>query len=181
MGVWVTIYRSESGDLHREGLPAIAMASLKQWWWNGKLHNSRGPAVVTPNCEMYFWRGIHVEKSMWDSMHGLSATEILAIPNLELRRVVIERVGPSRLILEAKLLDEELADSMPRQNRLYEVAVADDESVVFVELCNSTREDDGSHKTYFLRVPPDTKKVRDAIAWSLDIDVEQGYSFIYES
>lgn len=174
------MYRSDSGNLHREGLPAIDLPDLKQYWWMGKLHNSRGPAVITSAAEMYYWRGIFVETSLWERMHSMTAQEILAEKNVELRRVIIERCGASKLVEAATLLDEQHPQDVPRPNRLYKVELEEDEPMVFLELVNSSKEPDGTHKDYYLRVPPDTKTVKDGIGWSFDV-ADGAYSFAYES
>ena len=41
-----------------------------------------------------------------------------------------------------------------------------DESFVFVEVENSTREPDGSRKAYYLRVPPSIRTARQGVAWT---------------
>lgn len=44
-----------------------------------------------------------------------------------------------------------------------------EQAAVLLELQNSSKEPDGSYKTYFLRVPPDMRKVADAAAWTFDM------------
>lgn len=41
-----------------------------------------------------------------------------------------------------------------------------EEPVVVVEVVNSTPEPDGSHRTYFLRVPPTMRTATAAVAWT---------------
>ncbi len=38
-----------------------------------------------------------------------------------------------------------------------------------VEVINATAEPDGGFRHYFLRVPPDTKTAREAVAWSFGL------------
>ena len=174
------IFRSDSGNLHREGLPAIDTGILQQWWWLGRLHNSRGPAVVSSyGTRQYYWRGVHIEKSLWDSAPTMPAQDILAIPNVEVRRAILERVGLGKLIALAKLLDEAPMPGIDRPNRLYKLACKGDEDLVFLCLTNCSLEPDGSRKDYCVRVPPSITRVRDGIAWTFD--VKQDYEFIFES
>ena len=44
-----------------------------------------------------------------------------------------------------------------------------DEPIVMVEVVNSTPEPDGTRRTYFLRVPPDTRTAREAVAWTFGL------------
>ncbi len=39
-----------------------------------------------------------------------------------------------------------------------------------VEVVNSTPEPDGSHRTYWLRVPPSTRTAREGVAWTFGLD-----------
>jgi hypothetical protein len=41
-----------------------------------------------------------------------------------------------------------------------------DEDLVMVKVVNSTAEPDGSFKDYYIRVPPNTRSARGAVAWS---------------
>jgi hypothetical protein len=38
-----------------------------------------------------------------------------------------------------------------------------------VEVLNSTPEPDGTRKTYFLRVPPNLRTAREAVAWTFGL------------
>jgi hypothetical protein len=42
----------------------------------------------------------------------------------------------------------------------------------FVEVVNGTREPDGTHKHYFLRVPPTMLAAREAVAWTYGLSAE---------
>jgi hypothetical protein len=44
-----------------------------------------------------------------------------------------------------------------------------------VEVVNATAEPDGSQKTYFLRVPPETRTAREGVAWTFGM-AEQEYA-----
>ncbi len=52
---------------------------------------------------------------------------------------------------------------------LWRIELADDEDVVMVEVVNSTPEPDGSHRTYWLRVPPATRTAREGVAWTFGL------------
>lgn len=176
------LMRSDSNNLHREGLPAVDMGHLKQYWWLGKLHNSRGPAVVSDSgTSLYYWRGIHIPHDLWHNMHEMDAQQVMSMSNAELRRCVIERVGLTKLVDKAKLMDEECEPGVEEPNRLYKLRLEGDEDLVFLRLVNSTPEDDGTRKIYFLRIPPNIRTVKEGIAWTFEIDKEKTYKFISQS
>ena len=86
--------------------------------------------------------------------------------------MLIERFGEERLLREgdAKLVDEDVAGRLWR--REMPLSWPRDEAVVMVEVLNSTPEPDGSRKTYFLRVPPNTSSARAAVAWTFGLSFE---------
>ena len=57
----------------------------------------------------------------------------------------------------------------------------DGEPLTVVEVVNSTPEPDGSHRRYFLRVPPDTRTAREAVAWTFGFDDPHQYAITAES
>lgn len=171
------IFRSDSGNLHREGLPAVETANLRQYWWLNKLHNSRGPAVEELSDgkvvgRQHYWRGIYVPTPLWNQMPKMSAKEILSLPNVEMRRVAVEKVGLEKLMSEAKLVDEappslvhgSKTAKLPEGDKLYRISPKD-ENVIFLWLVNHTPEKDGTFKRYAVRVPPETKTVAEGRNW----------------
>ena len=49
-----------------------------------------------------------------------------------------------------------------------------------VRVRNSTPEPDGSHHTYFIAVPPDTKTAHEAVAWTFGLS-ESEYEPVVET
>ncbi len=86
--------------------------------------------------------------------------------NLEVRRVIQERMGPRFVsALGGELLDEGL------RGRLYEVALpADDPERVarYVQV-----QDASTPRAYFLQVPPTIQTAAEAVAWSFQVTVEE--------
>ncbi|GAA3482541.1 hypothetical protein GCM10018966_070730 [Streptomyces yanii] len=58
---------------------------------------------------------------------------------------------------------------------LWRIALDGDEDVVMVEVVNSTPEPDGTHRTYWLRVPPSTRTAKSGVAWTFGLD-EDAYT-----
>ncbi len=122
------------------------------------------------------WRGVTVDERIAFSPDEITAVEVLAEPNAELRRVKMERIGFDRFVAEAepKVLD---TDTDPGgERRLLRVELEDDEPLVVVAVsCPST----GGR--YVLRVPPKTKTCRQAIAWTAGFDNPADYAPLVET
>lgn len=143
-------------------VPTPAMHSL-----DGFLHRDDGPAVEYDSGKRYwFWRGIAVPQQVIEAPETLSTKQILAEPNVEVRRVMMERFGFERLIRESKAKKRASDD----YGVLYELDVPGDEPLVMVAVVNSTAELDGSFKDYWLRVPPTVRTPRDAVAWTFNVN-----------
>jgi hypothetical protein len=129
----------------------------------GRLHSEDSPAVGYPDgWSIYAWHGVRVPKRVITSPESLTTQEINTEANAEIRRVMLERFGYQRYLLESgakRIAVDELGE-------LYRTEVPDDEPLVMVKVKNSTPEPDGSFKDYWLRVPPGIQKARDAVAWT---------------
>lgn len=55
---------------------------------------------------------------------------------------------------------------------LWRIDLEGDEPVVTVEVVNSTPEPDGSHRVYWLRVPPRVRTAREGVAWTFGLAAE---------
>lgn len=56
---------------------------------------------------------------------------------------------------------------------LYRKELPGDEPLVVVHVLNATPEPDNSVKRYALRVPPDIKRAREAVAWTFNVREEE--------
>lgn len=123
---------------------------------------------------MWAVHGVRVPQRVVERPETLSPQEILAEPNVEIRRVMLDRFGVDRLMreAEAEMLDQDV-DQYGRLRELLRLPMVDDEDVVMVHVTNSTAEPDGSFKPYWLRVPPDTTTCADAVAWTWDLSVAE--------
>jgi hypothetical protein len=95
--------------------------------------------------------------------------EILAERNLEMRRILVERYGHARFAIDARA---NIVDADPRFGVLYRALLPGDEPLVLVNVKNATAEPDGSFKEYWLRVPPDMRTAREAVAWTFGFATE---------
>lgn len=117
------------------------------------------------------WRGVPVSERVAFRPETLHIDEILAERNAEVRRVMVERFGFERFMLEARaeVLDKDRDAGGER--RLLRVPLENDEDIVCVSVfCPSTQ------GQFFLRVPPTMKTCRSAIAWTAGFDDPDDYA-----
>lgn len=133
----------------------------------GRVHNADGPALVWPTGlgSIYAWHGMLVAPDReWiiARPEDLSPGVILSQPNAEIRRMMIEKFTPARLIRESA------AEQLHHDDfgELWSLSIPGDEALVMVKVVNSTPEPDGTYKDYWLRVPPGTRTAREGVAWT---------------
>lgn len=172
-----------------EGVPELSgvadVARAAGWWWPyervvvlterpsalhrdnlGRLHHGDGPALSYPDgWAMYAWRGMPIPAEVASQLATLTVKQIQAEENAEVRRVMLEHFGFDRYLREC----EATRVHSDETGVLWRVAVTNDEPLVMVEVVNSTPEPDGSVRTYFLRVPPDTRTARGGVAWTFNM------------
>jgi hypothetical protein len=122
------------------------------------------------------WRGVPVDERIAFRPETITAGEILAQRNAELRRVLLERVGFERFMREAgaEVLDRDRDAGGDRQ--LLRVKLEGDEDLVCVSvLCPSTG------RQYILRVPPRTRTCRQAVAWTAGFSDPELYKPLTET
>ena len=132
----------------------------------GRLHSATGKCVeYHDGWGWYAWHGVRVPEQVILAPERLSREDVLHEKNVEVRRVMQERMG-QRFVSE---LGGQVIDSGPR-GTLYEVRLsADDPEGVarYVQV-----QDTSTERQYFLRVPPTIQTAAEAVAWSFNIPVE---------
>jgi hypothetical protein len=132
----------------------------------GRLHNLSGPALAYPDgFSIYAAHGVRVPERVIMSPETLTVSGISHEPNVEVRRVMIERFGAERYLREsgARVAHKD------EYGILYRQEFRDDEPLQMVAVQNSTPEPDGSRRMYYLRVPPQITTARAAVAWTFDL------------
>jgi hypothetical protein len=139
----------------------------------GRLHSNDTPAVIWPDGSgRWYWDGIAIPEQIAQARDQLTADEIGRIRNQEVRRVTLERVGWERFLQTA---DAELV-AQDDFGKLWSTNIwLDGERARLVEVVNATAEADGSYRRYFLRVPPDVRTPRAAVAWTFGFDSPSEY------
>jgi hypothetical protein len=139
-------------EIHRELVDPVR----PRGWGSHRLHREDGPAVVWPDgWGVWSIHGVRVPRQVVESPETLTPTQITTEPNVEIRRVMLDRFGTDRYIHEsgaAKIHSDDWGD-------LYRAELRDDEPLVMVRVVNSTPESDGSFSTYWLRVHPELRPI----------------------
>lgn len=181
---WLAAFDEEAGTL--EGVSAVARAA--GWWWPyervvviaerpvelhrdeaGRLDRGDGPALAFPDgFALHAWRGMPVPAAFLAGLADLTPARIRTEENAELRRVMLEYYGYDRYLAESGARPV----SRDETGILWRIELDDDEAVVMVEVVNSTPEPDGTHRTYWLRVPPRTRTAREGVAWTFGLEAD---------
>jgi hypothetical protein len=122
------------------------------------------------------WRGVPIDERVAFRPESITATEILAESNAELRRVLLERMGYEAFLnkAEAETLDRDRDPGGER--RLLRVPMQRDEDLVCVSvICPSTG------RRYVIRVPPTMRSCRQAVAWIAGFDDPDDYRPLVET
>lgn len=169
-----------------------ALAALTEqvhWWWPfehtavvcerpsalhldelGRLHFGDGPALAyADGFVLHRWRGAAIPPKFAETLAALTPEIIRDEDNAERRRIMLEHYGYERYIVDsgAEPIQQDEA------GRLWRVNLPDDEPITMVEVVNSTAEPDGTLRTYWLRVPPQTTTAKGAVAWTFGLSEEE--------
>ncbi|WP_239086407.1 DUF6745 domain-containing protein [Catellatospora methionotrophica] len=166
-----------------DGLARVAASA--GWWWAfehvailterpravhrdnlGRLHHGDGPALSYPDgFGLHAWSGMPMPAEIAAELPTLTVARIRRESNAEMRRVMLEHFGFDRYLRESGAVETQ----SDRFGKLWRVELPGDEPLVMVEVLNATAEPDGTFRTYFLRVPPDTQTARHGVAWSFGL------------
>lgn len=133
---------------------------------DGRLHRATGLCLAYPSgWGIYAWHGVQVPEKLIKEPDQLTRDDFLNAPNLEVRRVIQERMG-SRFVneLNGYIIDE------GSRGTLYQVLVPRDPEHVAHYL---QVQDASTSRQYFLRVPPGITTAADAVAWSFGLSLEE--------
>ena len=140
-------------------------------WGSHQLHRDDGPALAFEGWELFYVHGVRVTEQIVMRPETLTVPEIIAEPNAEVRRIMVERFGHERYLRKsgATLVAQ---DDI---GKLWRSELSDDEPLVMVEL-----DDPSTGRTFWLRTPPDMLTPRQAAAWTFEMD-EREYLLAAES
>lgn len=122
------------------------------------------------------WRGVPIDERIAFRPETITASEILAETNAELRRVLLERMGYEAFLNEAEAETLDRDRDPGGERRLLRVPMEGDEDLVCVSvICPSTG------RRYIIRVPPTTRSCRQAVAWIAGLDDPDDYRPLVET
>lgn len=134
---------------------------------DGQLHSATGQCVsYHDGWGFCAWHGVRVPDKVILSPEQLTRDDFLNEPNLEVRRIIQERMG-SRFVPE---LGGRVIESGPR-GTLYEVRLPGDDPERVAHYVQV--QDASTPRQYFLRVPPRIQTAAEAVAWSFNLSVEE--------
>lgn len=132
-------------------------------------HSGNGkPAIERDGKQWWYWHGVEVPERVVTAPETITVAEIEAESNSEVRRVMIERYGQTRYLQDcgARIVHQD--DYGILYQKRFKGQSWDD-PITFVKVKNSTPEPDGTFKDYILRVPPNVRTARSAVAWTFGI------------
>ncbi len=129
----------------------------------GRIHCETGPAIrYYDGFSIFAIHGVRVPEKVVVSPDTITVAEINLETNVEMRRVMLERYGVERYLMDSGAVEIHRDDF----GILYRQQLPRDEPLVMVKVVNATPEPDGSFKDYFLRVPPTMERAIQAVAWT---------------
>jgi hypothetical protein len=165
------------------GLGGLARST--GWWWpyaevailterpdglerdnDGRLHSATGPALrYRDGFTLHAWHGEPMPDDLPERLHNVTRRRILGEPDPELRRVLLEHYGYGRFMREG-YAHRVAADDCGVLWRAPLGERDDDEPLLAVEVTDAGR-------TWWLRVPPQTRTAREGVAWTFGLTEEQ--------
>lgn len=122
------------------------------------------------------WRGVSVDRRIAFDPETITAQEILAEPNAERRRVMLERMGYEAFLQEADAEELDRDTDPGGERRLFRVPLEGDEDLVCLSvLCPSTG------RQYVIRVPPTIDSCHAGAAWIAGYDDPSLYRPLVET
>jgi hypothetical protein len=166
--MWLDLARSCSSILCLDGLAFVCeKADSFHITERRRLHNAQGPALTYPDGFAQFaWEGTIVPQFVVEDLDSITVNHIETCDNAEVRRVMLDRYGTARYVIDAGIEPVHSDD----YGTLYRKELRGDEALVMVKVVNSTAEPDGTFKDYFLRVPPNIVTARQAVAWTFGLN-----------
>jgi hypothetical protein len=146
----------------------------------GYLHNERGPAKrYRDGWGIYAVHGRRVPPAVIEAPHTMTAAQIVAERNVEVRRIMLDRFTAGRFVRD---IGAKVVDQHELHGTLYRAELEGDEAVCVLQVVNASPEPIGYEagpsdlvcggrvwKTYFLRVPPSCTSALEARAWTFDL------------
>lgn len=123
-----------------------------------------------------YWRGVPIDRRIAFSPETITSHEILRERNIAMRRVLLERMGLTRFFADTHGEELDADEDAGGPRRLLRIPFdGEDDLVCVVVRCPSTGQQ------YVLRVPPQTRTCRQAIAWTAGFEDAEQYRPLVET
>jgi len=177
---WCSYYDYFKEVLGLAGLDKIQgmlqVAQQCSWWWafdtlvivsrradelhldeQGRLHREDGMAIRYPDgWGIYSWHGVRVNEQIIMNPETLTVNQIRVEPNIEVRRVMIERYGVGNYLKDAETTIVDM-DASPVPGGAPRVLMQDAQGMQY--LCGT---DGSTQRVYFMSVPDNVSTCREA-------------------
>lgn len=122
------------------------------------------------------WRGVQIDARIAFHPETITGKEVLDERNVELRRVLMERMGYDAFLagVDAEVVHEDRDPGGVR--RLLRVPLPDDEPLLVLAV-----QDPSTARRYIIRVPPSMRTCRQAAAWIAGFDNPEEYRPLMET
>lgn len=155
--------RNADGRLHCDDGPAYISPTRVTWYQDGRRH---GMDIDRWGSITYYYENVMVPKHFIDKPETLTIKGILRHKNTEVRHVGMKIYGYDRLLEEENNINVIHQEDGPFGRVLFEIPGIFRDPVRIVRVINATAELDGTHKQYFLNVPPTVETCQEAVAWT---------------
>lgn len=138
---------------------AVVVSDKPHLYWDAawRLHREDGPAVhFTDGYQLWAWHGVMITEQVILHPDTITSEMIRAEKNAEVRRVLIERMGPGKYLKEckAKLID---MDSLTLEGSAPRALMEDDQGERWL-----VGTDGSTARVYTMAVPREAKACREA-------------------
>lgn len=163
--------RNEEGRLHADNQPAWRSPTRIIWYRDGRKHGIDADIYGSIN---YYYENIRIPSKYHQAVSNpdlLTVEEVLSHQNAEIKYVGVKIIGYDKIRnhKSCRLLDTCEKTGM----ELFSISGIFTDPVCILKVINSTPESDGSFKNYYLTVPPDMKKAKQAVAWTFRMTPEE--------
>jgi hypothetical protein len=140
----------------------------------GRLHCADGPALeYRDGWSVHAWKGVEVPAWAIEHPERITLATLADTFDPVLRNCLIEIMTPERFIARGGAARVAQDETGTLWRKLWSHRGVTVDSWSGVEVTNGTREADGSHKRYILRVPSRMRTAREAVAWTYGLTDEQ--------
>ena len=111
----------------------------------GRLHSEDSPSIAyRDGWSLWHWHGVNVSRQIIEFPETITVKQIEDEANAEVRRVMIERYGQAKYLLDSEAVEIHRDDF----GTLYRKEIPQDEPLLMVKVVNSTPEPNGDFKDY---------------------------------